>query len=89
MQYAQDDDYIPGTTYLSYVSDEIPWEFHLPTFTLQCCTTHHEKLRGDLEQLDLQLESRQSLAIVLHFPGTFIDVYRNFGPTTNGFIDLM
>ena len=45
----QDEDYMLITTYQSDVSDEIPWEDHVPMLILQHCIAHHEKLRGYFE----------------------------------------
>ena len=39
--------------------------------------------------LSLPAESRQSLEIVTHSLGEMVNVYRNLGPTTYSFVELM
>ena len=39
--------------------------------------------------LSLPAESRQSLEIVTHSLGEMVNVYRNLGPTTDSFVELM
>jgi hypothetical protein len=68
---------------------ELPWEGEVQKMTIQHCTNHHAKLKHDLEQMDLPVERKQSLEILFHSLENFIDVYKNLGPTTNGFVDLM
>ena len=39
--------------------------------------------------LNLPAESRQSLEIVTHSLGEIVNVYKNLGPTTDTFVELM
>ena len=57
--------------------------------TLEKCTSHHNKLRDDLTNLELSAESRQSLQILFEYLGKFINSYRSIGPTTDCFNHLM
>ena len=78
----------PITTYPSDLLEDIPWENDVKKLTLQHCTSHHEKLKGDLASLDLLSESRKFLEIVLH-SGKFIDVCHSISPTTYDSFELM
>jgi hypothetical protein len=57
--------------------------------TLKHFAYHHAKLKQDLQQMDLLAERKQSLEVVLHSFKKFTNVYKNLGPTTNNFIDMM
>ena len=57
--------------------------------TLQRCESLHEKFQRDLVALSLPTESQQSLEIVTHSLGEMVNVYRNIGPTTDSFVELM
>ena len=57
--------------------------------TLQRCERLHEKLQRDLVALSLPAKSRQSLEIVRHSLGKIVNVYRNLGPTTDTFVEMM
>ena len=57
--------------------------------TLQRCERLHEKLQRDLVVLSLPTESRQSLEIVTHSLGEMVNVYRNLGPMTDSFVEMM
>ena len=46
-------------------------------------------MKSDLELLNLPIESIQGLEIVLHSLGTFFDVYKNMGTTTNTIVDFL
>ena len=57
--------------------------------TLQLCESLHAKLQRDFLALSLTAESRQSLEIVTHLLGEIVNVYRNLGPTTDTFVEMM
>ena len=57
--------------------------------TLKRCEKLHKKLQRDLMTLTLPAESRQSLKIVTHSLGEIVNVYKNLGPTTDTFIEVM
>ena len=57
--------------------------------TLQRCESLHAKLQRDLVALSLPVESRQILEIVAHSLGEMVKVYRNIGPTTDSFVEMM
>jgi len=80
---------MPTTTYPSDNPDDIPWEENIQQCMLQRCTTLFLKLNKVLGSLYLPIESHKSLKIVLRFVSTFIDIYKNLGPTTDGFIGMM
>jgi len=67
---------------------DIPWEDKVQNMIIPHWSTHHAKLKHDLEQMDLPIESKQSLDIFLHSLDKFIDVYKKLGLTTNDFVDL-
>jgi hypothetical protein len=89
VNFHQNEDYTHITTYPLAIGEVLPWEATTKEMALQHCTSHHAKLKHDFEQMDLPSESRQILGVVLHYFGNFIDVYKNLGPMTNTFIDLM
>ena len=57
--------------------------------TLQRCQQLHAKLRRDIVALTLPAESRQSLEIITHSLGEIVNVYKNLGPTTDTFVEVM
>ena len=77
------------TIYPLDIPDAHPWENDIVSDTLEQCTSHHNKLKDDLANLELPTESRQSLQILLESLGKFIGAYRTIGPTTYCFIHLM
>ena len=77
------------TIYLSDIPDALPWENDIVSITLEKCKSHHKKFRDDLASLELPIEIRQSLQILLESLGKLINSYRSIGPTTNYFIHLM
>lgn len=79
----------PTTTYPYDIPDELPWETNLQQCTLQNYIAHYSKLRKDHWSLELLAEIRHSPKIVVHSLRSFIDIYKNLGPTTNCFIDMM
>ena len=80
---------MPITTYPLDLSDEIPWESGFQQTTLESCRAHYDKLQNDLSSLDLALQNKQSIDMVLLSLQKFIEVYEDLGPTTNGFVALM
>ena len=89
MHFHKNEYYTYITTYPSDIGEELPWECTGEEMTLQHCTSHHANLKHDLEKMDFSVERKQSLEIVLHYFGKFIDVYKNLGPTINVFYYLM
>jgi hypothetical protein len=65
------------------------WEGTIEELTLKHFTSHHTKLKRDLQQMDLPAERKQRLEVIFHSFENFIDVYNNLGPTTNTFNDMM
>ena len=57
--------------------------------TLKSCRDHYDKLQNDISSLDLALENKQSIDMVLQSLQKFIEVYEDLGPTTDGFVALM
>ena len=57
--------------------------------TLERCSGVKRRLENDLAVLELPLERKQSLQIVLHSLENFMDAYQKMGPTTDSFVDLM
>ena len=45
----QEDEYVPITTYPFEILEDISRKIHVHTLTFQHCTSHHAKLKGDLE----------------------------------------
>ena len=65
-QYAQlDEGFAPITTYPSDLPEEIPWESGIQQMTLESCRAHYDKLQNDLSSLDLALENKQRIEMVL------------------------
>ena len=64
------------TIYPSYIANALPWEIYIVSFTLEKCTSHDNKLRDDLDRLELQNEIQQSVKILLEYLGKFIGAYR-------------
>ena len=81
--------YHPIIIYPSDIPNALPWENDTVVITLKQCITHHKKLRDDLASLELPIESRQSLQILLEYLGKFIGVYRIVGPKKYCFIHLV
>ena len=77
------------TIYTLDIPDALPWENEEVSITLEQCTDHHKKLRDDLASLELPIESRKSLQIILESLGKFIGAYRTIGPTIDFFNHLM
>jgi hypothetical protein len=88
-RYQETEEYTPTSTYPSEVGDELPWEGNTEAMTLERCSGVKRRLENDLAVLELLLESKQSLQIVLHSLENFIDAYLKMGPTTDSFVDLM
>ena len=88
-RYQETEDYMPTSTYPSEVGDELPWEGITEAMTLERCSGVKRRLENDLAVLELPLESKQSLQIVLHSLENFMDAYLKMGPTTDSFVDLM
>jgi hypothetical protein len=88
-RYEEIEDYTPTSTYPSEVGDKLPWEGNTEAMTLERCSGVKRRLENDLAFLELSLESKQSLQIVLHSLENFMDAYQNMGPTTDSFVDLM
>jgi hypothetical protein len=88
-RYQETEDYTPTSTYPSEVGDELPWEGNTEAMTLERCSGVKRRLENDLAVLELPLERKQSLQIVLHSLENFMDAYQNMGPTTDSFVDLM
>jgi hypothetical protein len=88
-RYQETEYYTPTSTYPSEVGDELPWEGNTEAMTLERCSGVKRRLENDLAVLELPLESKQSLQIVLHSLDNFMDAYQKMGPTTNSFVDLM
>jgi len=88
-RYQETEDYTPTSTYPSEVGDELPWEGNTEAMTLERCSGVKTRLENDLAVLELPLESKQSLQIVLHSLENFMDAYLKMGPTTDSFVDLM
>jgi hypothetical protein len=88
-RYQETEDYTPTSTYPSEVGDELPWEGNTEAMTLERCSGVKRRLENDLAVLELPLESKQSLQIVLHSLENFMDAYLKMGPTTDSFVDLM
>jgi hypothetical protein len=57
--------------------------------TLERCSGVKKRLENDLAVLELPLERKQSLQIILHSLEKFMDAYQKMGPTTGSFVDLM
>jgi hypothetical protein len=57
--------------------------------TLERCSCVKKRLENDLAVLELPLESKQSLQIILHSMENFMDAYQKMRPTTDSFVDLM
>ena len=57
--------------------------------TLKRCEIIYAKLQRDLVALSLPAESRKSLEIVTHSLGEIANVYRNLGPTSDTFVEMM
>ena len=57
--------------------------------TLQRCQSLHAKLQRYFEALSLPAESRQSLEIVTHSLSEMVKVYKDLGPTTDSFVEVM
>ena len=74
-RYEETKDYTPTSTYPSKVGDELPWEGNTKAMTLERCSCVKKRLENDLEVLELPLESKQSLQIVLHSLENFMDAY--------------
>jgi hypothetical protein len=88
-RYQETEDYTPTSTYPSEVGDELPWEGNTEAMTLERCSGVKRRLENDLAVLELPLESKQSLQIVLHSLENFMDAYLKMGPTIDSFVDLM
>jgi hypothetical protein len=88
-RYEETKDYTATSTYPSEVGDELPWEGNTEAMTLELCSGVKRRLENDLAVLELPLESKQSLQIVLHSLENFMDAYQKMGPTTDSFVDLM
>ena len=82
----EEDEYAAIIIYPSEISEYLPSENQIQELALQHCTSHHAKLKGDLEQLNILVESRQILHIVLH---SLEHIYIYIGSMTDSFIDLM
>jgi hypothetical protein len=89
LRYEETEDYTPTSTYPSEVGDELPWEGNTKEMTLERCSGVKKRLENDFVVLELPLERKQSLQIVLHSLENFMDAYQKMGPTTDSFIDLM
>ena len=90
MQYVQlAEGSTPISTYPSNLPEELPWEGALQQMTLESCRAHYDKLQNDISSLDLALEKKQSIEMVLQSLQKFIEVYEDLGPTTDGFVALM
>ena len=87
--YQETEDYMPTSTYPSEVGNELPWEGNTEEMTLEQCSSVKKRLENDLVVLELPLERKQSLQIVLHSLENFMDAYQKIGPTTDSFVDLM
>ena len=57
--------------------------------TLERCQQLHAKLQRDLVALTLPVESQKSLEIVTYSLGEIVNVYKNLGPTTDIFVEVM
>ena len=80
---------MPTSTYPSEYGDELPWEGNTEAMTLERCSSVKKRLENDLAVLEIPLESKQSLQIVLNSLENFMDAYQKMGPTTDSFVDLM
>ena len=90
MQYVQlAEGCTPILTYPSNLLEELPWESGLQQMTLERCRAHYDKLQNDFSSLDLALENKQSIEMVLQSLQKFIEVYEDLGPTIDGFVSLM
>ena len=87
-RYQETKDYTPTSTYPSEVGDELPWEGNTEAMTLERCSGVKRRLENDLAVLELPLQSKQSLQIVLHSLENFMDAYQKMGPTTDSFVNL-
>ena len=76
-------------TYPSKILDYLRWETNIQKFTLQRCEHLYSKLKKDIVSLKLPTESQERLKIVTHSLSTHVDVYKNLGPTTNTFVEVM
>ena len=88
-RYQETEYYTPTSTYPSEVGDELLWEGNTEAMTLERCSGVKRRLENDLAVLELPLESKQSLQIVLHSLQNFMDAYLKMGPTTDSFVDIM
>ena len=77
------------TIYLLNIPDANSWENDIVSVTLEKCTAHNNKLRDDLDNLELPIERQQSLQIILESLGKFIGSYRTAAPIKYCFIHLM
>lgn len=57
--------------------------------TLQRCEKIHEIFLRDLVDLTVPAESQQSLEIVTHSLGEILNVYKNLGPATITFVEVI
>jgi hypothetical protein len=81
--------YMSTSTYPSEVGDELPWEGNTKAMMLERCSGVKKRLENYLAVLELPLESKQSLQIVLHSLENFMDAYQKMGPSTDSFVNLM
>ena len=66
MQYVQlDEGCKPISTYPSDLPEDIPQESGPQQMTLKSCRAHYDKLQKYLSSLDLALENKQSMEMVL------------------------
>jgi hypothetical protein len=59
-RYPETKYYMPTSTYLSNVGDELPWEGFTEAMTLERCSSVKNKLESDLRSLHLPQKSKQS-----------------------------
>jgi hypothetical protein len=74
-RYEETEYYMPTSTYPLEVGDEFPWERNTEAMTLERCSGVKKRLENDLAVLELPLERKQSLQIVLHSLENFMDAY--------------
>jgi hypothetical protein len=74
-RYQEIEDYMPMSTYPSYVGDEIPWEGITEEMILEGCSGVKRRLENDLVVLELPRESKQSLQTCFHSLKNFMDAY--------------
>jgi hypothetical protein len=74
-RYQETKDYMPTSTYPSKVGDELPWQGNTEAMTLERCLGVKRRLENYLAVLELPLERKKSLQIVLHSLENFMDAY--------------